>query len=148
MDSTIKSQKSEGKRNMSTVVELYSHLPPLIDIKWGPHLGYEYFNGGSSEIQKDFLAPDFYLNCFFLCFFLLFNKRILLLILLTQTQQFRVPFLLRKHCICWRPRIWWGKLASQLCWLNNSPITHLVALKCGSARKLVICVTLNSVGKP
>ena len=32
-----------------------------------------------TDIQKDFLAPDFYLNCFFLCFFLLFNKRILLL---------------------------------------------------------------------
>ena len=45
-----------------------------------------------SEIQKDFLAPDFYLNRFFLCFFLLFNKIILLLILLSQTQQFRVPF--------------------------------------------------------
>ena len=28
---------------------------------------------------------------------------------------------------------------------NNSPITHLVALKCGSARKLVISVILNSV---
>ena len=31
---------------------------------------------------------------------------------------------------------------------NNSPITHLVALKCGSVRELVISVTLNSVGKP
>ena len=48
--------------------------------------------GTSSEIQKDFPAPDFYLNCFFLCFFLLFNKRILLLILLTQKRQFRVLF--------------------------------------------------------
>ena len=28
---------------------------------------------------------------------------------------------------------------------NNSPITRLVALKCGSARELVIYVTLNSV---
>ena len=48
--------------------------PPLIDIFWwtrpeikifhvGPRPGYEYFNGDSSEIQKDFLAPDFYLNC-------------------------------------------------------------------------------------
>ena len=44
-----------------------------------------------SEIQKDFHAPDFYL-IFFLCFFLLFNKRILLLILLTKTRQFRVLF--------------------------------------------------------
>ena len=44
-----------------------------------------------SEMQKDFLALDFYLNCFFCpCFFLLFNKRILLLILLTQTRQLRV----------------------------------------------------------
>ena len=39
-----------------------------------------------SDIQKDFMAPDFYLNCFFLYFFLLFNKRILLLIMLTQTR--------------------------------------------------------------
>ena len=37
--STIKSQKSEGKWNVSTIVELYSHLPPLTDIKWGPHPG-------------------------------------------------------------------------------------------------------------
>ena len=29
---------------------------------------------------------------------------------------------------------------------NNSPITHLVALKCGSTRELVISVILNSVG--
>ena len=92
MSSTIKSQKSKGKWNMSTAVELYSHLPPLTDIKWGTRLGYEYFNGGSSKIQKDFLTPDFYLNCFFFFFFVSFNKRILLLILLTQTQQFRVLF--------------------------------------------------------
>ena len=31
---------------------------------------------------------------------------------------------------------------------NNSPITHLVALKYGSARELVISVILNSVSKP
>ena len=107
--STIKSQKSEGKWNVSTVVEQYSHLPQLTDMKWGPRPGYEYFNGGSSEIQKDFLALDFYLNCFFLflCFFLLFNKKILLLILLTQTRQFRVLFLFWKYCICRR-----GKLTS------------------------------------
>ena len=86
--STINFQKSEGKRNVSTVIELYSRLPPLADIEWGPRPGYEYFNGGSFKIQRDFLAPDFYLNCIFpfLCFFLLFNKRILLLILLTQIQ--------------------------------------------------------------
>ena len=37
--------------------------------------------------------------------------------------------------------------ASQLAVLtfNNSPITRLVALKCDSARELVISVTLNSV---
>ena len=90
--STIKSQKSEGKRNVFAVVELYSYLLPLTDIKWGPPPGYKCLNGGSSEIQKYFLAPDFYTNYFFLCFFLLFNKRILLLILLSQTQLFRVLF--------------------------------------------------------
>ena len=44
------------------------------------------------EKKKDFIAPDFYLNCFFLCLFLLFHKRILLLILITQTRQFRELF--------------------------------------------------------
>ena len=96
--STIKSQNSEGKLNVSITNELYSNLPPLTDIKWGPRPGYEYFNGGSSEIQKDFLAPDFSL-IFFLCFFLLFNKIILLFILLTQIRKFRVLFVLRNHCI-------------------------------------------------
>ena len=40
--------------------------------------------------------------------------------------------------------------ASQLAVLtfNNSPITHLVVLKCGLARELVTSVTLNSIGKP
>ena len=134
---------------MSTIVELYSHLPPLTDIKWGPRLGYEYFNGGSSEIQKDFLAPDFYLNCFFFFFFVsffLFNKRILLLILLTQTRQsfFVVEVLYLSKTLYLRRK------ASQLAVLtfNNSPITHLVVWKCGSAREFVISVTLNSVGKP
>ena len=42
---------------MSAAIDLYSHLPLLTDIKWGPHPGYEYFNGGSPEIQKDFLTP-------------------------------------------------------------------------------------------
>ena len=31
---------------------------------------------------------------------------------------------------------------------NNSPINHLVALKCSSVWELVISVILNSVGKP
>ena len=44
---------------MSITDKLYSHLPPLTDIKLGPRPGDEYFNGGSSKIQKDFLAPDF-----------------------------------------------------------------------------------------
>ena len=30
----------------------------------GTRPGYEYFNGGSSEIPKDFLNPDFYLKIF------------------------------------------------------------------------------------
>ena len=96
-----------------------------------------------SEIRKDFFAPDFYLNCFFcLCFFLLFNKIILLLILLTQTRQFRVLFYCEELCLS---KIGGG--ASQLAMLtfNNSPITRLVGLKCGSARELVVSVTLNSV---
>ena len=34
------------------------------DILWGLSPGYGYFSGGSSEIQKDFLALDFCLNYF------------------------------------------------------------------------------------
>ena len=61
---------------MATIVELHSHFPPLIDISWWTHPGIKIFYGdlvwdtdilveAPSEIQKDFLAPDFYLNCFF-----------------------------------------------------------------------------------
>ena len=50
---------------MSITDEQYHHLPRLTDIKWGLRPAYEYFNRGSSEIQKDFLAPGFRLNCFF-----------------------------------------------------------------------------------
>ena len=50
---------------MSITDELHCHLPPLRDIKWGPSPKNGYFSGGSSKIQKDFLAPDLYLNCFF-----------------------------------------------------------------------------------
>ena len=138
---------------MSTVVELYSHLPPLTDIKWGPRPGYEYFNEGSSEIQKDFLAPDFYLNwiAFFLCFFLLFHKRIWLFILLTPTRQFRVLFFFFfiAEALYFSKTLYLRGKASQLAVLtfSNSPIIHLMSLKCGSARELVISVTLNSVGK-
>ena len=113
---------------------------PEKDILCGLSPGYGYFSRGSSEIQKDFLAPDFYLNCCFfcLCFFLLFNKRILLLILLTQTLVEELGLLKTLYLR--------GK-ADQLAVLtfNNSPRTRLVALKYGSARELVISVTLNSV---
>ena len=78
----------------------------------------------------------------FFCFFLLFNKRILLLILLFQTQQFRVLLFIVKNFICRRPCIWGGKLSSYLWWLL---IIRPVALKCGSTRELVISATLNSV---
>ena len=38
--------------------------------------GYGYFNGGSTGIQKDFLTPEFYLNCFvfFVSFFYLIKN--------------------------------------------------------------------------
>ena len=142
---------SKGQRKVECVYHwrTTSHLPPLTDIKWGLRPGYEYFRGGSFEIQKDVLAPDFYLNCFLLSFFLLFNKIILLLILLTQTRQFRFLFffffLLWKNCIHRRPCIWGGKLPVPVLIFNSSRITRLVSLKCGSARALVMSVTLNSV---
>ena len=80
-------RKAERVNHWRTIISSSA----ITDIKWGPRPGYEYFNVGSSEIQKDFLAPDFYLIVFF-PLFLLFNKRILLSILLTQTQQFRIFF--------------------------------------------------------
>ena len=85
----------------------------------------------------------------FLCFFLIFNKRILLLILLTQTRQFRDLFVVVEVLYSPKTSYLRGK-ASQLIVLsfNNSLITYLVSLKCGSARELVISVTLNSVDKP
>ena len=42
------------------------------DILWGLSPGYGYFSGGSSEIRKDFLTPDFYLSCFLFFLFLSF----------------------------------------------------------------------------
>ena len=88
---------------------------------------------------------------FFPCFFLLFNKRILLLllILLTQTRQFGVLFFVAEALYLSKTSYLRGK-ACQLAvlTLNNSRITYLVALKCGSAMELVISVTLNSAGKP
>ena len=79
--------------------------------------------------------------------FLLFNKRILLLILLTQTRQFRGFFV---EILYLSKALFLMEKAGQLTVLNfnNSPITHLVALKCGSDGELVISVILNSVGKP
>ena len=93
--------------------------------------------------QENFLAPDFYLNCVFLSFFLLFNKRILLLILSTQTRQFRVLFVVEELYLS--KTLYLRGKSSQLAvlTLNTSPITRPIALKCGSAWELVISVTLN-----
>ena len=95
--------------------------------------------------RKTFSLLTFTWIVFSLCFFLLFNKRILFLILLIQTRQFRVLF----YC----EELYLSKIlylrgkAGQLTVLTfyNSPITRLAALECGSARELVISVTLNSV---
>ena len=83
---------------------------------------------------------------FFLCFFLLFNKIIVLLILLTETRQFRVLFFVVEESYLSKTLYLRGK-ACHLAVLtfDNSPITHLVALECGSAWEMVISVTLNSV---
>ena len=70
--------KVQGKRNMSITDELHSHLLLLTNIKWGPRPGYRYFSGGSSEIQKDFLTPDFYLNFFFFISFFYSIKNIVI----------------------------------------------------------------------
>ena len=128
---------------MPIVIELPSHIQPLTNILWKTRPGIKMFYVGlvqdmdilveaPSEIQKDFLAPDFYLNYFFcLYFFLLFNKRILLLILLTQTQQFRVLFVVEELYLS--KTLYLRGKASQLAMLtfNYPSITRLVALKCG-----------------
>ena len=56
------------------------------------------------------------------------------------------PFFVMKELYLSKTLYLSGK-ASQLAVLtfNNSPITCLVALKCGSARELGISVTLNSI---
>ena len=99
------------------------------DILCGLSPRYGYFSGGSSEIQKNFLAPDFYLNCIFcLCLFLLFNKRILLLILLTQTRQFRVLLLLWRIVFVEDIVIEGESYQLAVLTFNKSPRTRLVAL--------------------
>ena len=67
--------KPEGKHNVFITDKLVSpstinrHFMAVSsgdkDILQGLSLGYGYFSGGFSEIQKDFLAPDFYLKFFF-----------------------------------------------------------------------------------
>ena len=115
----------------SAINKYFMLARPDKDILCGLSPGYGYFSGGSfwdtERLSRSWLLLELF---FCLCFFLLFNKRTLLLILLTQTRQFRVLFLLWKNYTCRRPCIWGGKL----CWLLiMSPITRLVALKCGSA---------------
>ena len=48
----------EARRKAERVYH-WRNLPQLKDNKWGPRPGYEYFSGGSSELQNDFLTPDF-----------------------------------------------------------------------------------------
>ena len=118
--------KSEGRQTVSTAYELYSRL--------------------LSFRIKTFSLLAFTWIVFF--FFLLFNQRILLLILLTQTRQFRVLFccgsIVFGECLAFEGK----SLPVAVLTFNNSSITRLVALKCGSARELVIYVILISVGKP
>ena len=93
------------------------------------------------RVSRSWILPEL----LFLCFFLLFNKRILLLILLTQNGSSEFFFAVEE--LYFSRTLYLMEKASQLTGLtfNNSPITRLVALKCGSARQLVISVTLNSV---
>ena len=94
------------------------------DILCGLSPGYGYFIGGSSGVQKDFLAPDFSLNYFFRCFFLLFNKRIPLLILLTLTQQFRVLFFFTVEELYLSKTLYLRRKASQLAVLTSNNFTY------------------------
>ena len=57
-----------------------------------------------SEIQKDFLAPDFYLNFFFLVFFFYSIKNIVIN-LVSPNMPVQSPFFVVKNCICQRPCI-------------------------------------------
>ena len=105
----------------SSAINRYSMEDPSRDkdILCGLSPQYRYYIvEAPPRYRKTFLLLTFTWIVFFcLCFFILFNKKILLLILLTQTRQFRVLILLWKNCVCWRPCIWGGKLASLLCWL-------------------------------
>ena len=69
----------------------------------------------------------------------------MLSILLTQKGQFRVLFYYEEFCLS--KTLYLRGKAIQLAVLTfkNSPITRLVALKCGSAWEFVISVTPNSV---
>ena len=61
---------------------------------------------------------------------------------------FQSPYFLVEE-LCLSETLYLRGKASQLAVLtfNNSPRTQLVALKCGSARELVISVTLNKIQK-
>ena len=105
-------------------------------ILYGLSLRYGYFSWASSEIQKGFLAPNFYLIFFFLYSFLLCNKRILFLILLIRYGSSESFF----YC---EDLVFEGG-ASQLAVLilNISPYK---IWKYDSACELVISVTLHIV---
>ena len=97
--------------------------------------------------RKTFSLLTFTCIVFLSLFLSFFNKRILLLILLTQTRQFRVLFFFVVEELYLSKILYLRGKARQLNALtfNNSPITRLLALKCGSAWELVISVTLISV---
>ena len=105
-----------------------------------------------SEKQKDFLAPDFYLNSFFFVFFFYSVKGYRYNLVKSNTAV-QSPFFFFSFFFFFVEKLYLSKTwylkgkASQLPVLtfNNSLITRLAALKYGSTREMEISVTLNSV---
>ena len=99
-----------------------------------------------SEIQRDFLAPDFYLNCFLSLFLSFIQQKNIVTNPVNSNTAVQSPYFLVEE-LCLSKTLYLRVKGSQLVVLtfNNLPRTRLVALKCGSAWELLIPVTLNSV---
>ena len=105
-----------------------------------------YFRGGSSRIQKDFLAPDLYLNCFvFFVSFFYTIKDIVINPVNSNTAVQSPYFLVEELCLSKTLYLRGKTCKLAVLTFNNSPRTRLVALKCGSVLELVISVTLNNI---
>ena len=105
------------------------------DILCGLNTRCRYFSRGSSEIQKDFLAPDFYLNCFLSLFLSFIQRRNFVINPVNSNTTVQSPYVPVEE-LCLSKTLYLTGKAGQLAMLtfNYSPITFLVALKSGPRR--------------